>query len=272
MPANHPIFVISDLHLADGGARDNFAVRDREQQFGLFLDHVAARQAELIINGDLFEFWQASLSRVLVHRRALLDRLADMQAKYVVGNHDADLAAFITDTAVNTDFLVHPSFERMCGPFERTINDRKFRFMHGHEVDEANRGDVPGWGRIFAILAGIFEDAHRSPIFSTGQTVEGELEKLVEDFRNRFSDAMRGLWDWLAKQLGKESGALRWPDARDELTPAQNPSRAEEMMEKYEQHKEANGYHIAIVGHTHKPGRRGDWYFNSGSWTDDTAR
>jgi hypothetical protein len=30
--------------------------------------------------------------------------------------------------------------------------------------------------------------------------------------------------------------------------------------------RQAEGYDIAIVGHTHEPGRMGDWYFNTGSW------
>lgn len=41
---NHSIFVISDLHMGDGGARDNFALNNREEQLGLFLDYVASQQ------------------------------------------------------------------------------------------------------------------------------------------------------------------------------------------------------------------------------------
>ena len=31
--------------------------------------------------------------------------------------------------------------------------------------------------------------------------------------------------------------------------------------------RDKGGYEIAVLGHTHKAGRIGDWYFNSGSWT-----
>jgi UDP-2,3-diacylglucosamine pyrophosphatase LpxH len=269
MTADRPIFVISDLHMGDGGPRDNFAVRDRETQFGLFLDFVADQQGELIINGDLFEFWQASLSRVLLRRKALLDRLAEMQPVYVVGNHDADLAAFILDTSIDSSFLVHPLLRRLSGPFDRVIHGRRFHFMHGHEADPFNRGDAPSWGRIFAIFAGILEDANGGPILSTGQTVEEEVEKLAADFASTFSGIMEQLWDWRVSRLGRGPGGLPLPHPQGELTPAQNPVRAEEMLEAYQRHKDANGYAVAIVGHTHRPGRRGNWYFNSGSWAGE---
>lgn len=256
MPTNRSIFVVSDLHLGDGGARDNFTVGNREGQFRLFLDHVAGQQGELIINGDMFEFWQVSLGSALVKRQALLDRLAKMKATYVVGNHDADLAAFI-----GTGVICHPFFERMCRPFERTVNDCRMKFMHGHEVDPFNSGDVPGWGRILTILAGIFEDRNGSPLLSSGETVEEVL--------NEFGEALLGLWKLMLARVARRTDGAALPDPKNELTPAQNPSRIEGMLDKYKRDKEANGYDVAIVGHTHQPGRRGDWYFNSGSWATE---
>ena len=117
MGNNATVFVISDLHMGDGGPRDNFAVGDRSRQLDLFLEMVAARQAELVILGDLFDFWQMNLSRVVTLRLPLLDRLAALNALYVVGNHDADLAYFI-----GTGLLSHRFFQRMSGPLE--TNDR----------------------------------------------------------------------------------------------------------------------------------------------------
>ena len=119
MADNHPIFVISDLHMGDGGARDNFPLNDREKELDSFLDYVAGQQGELIVLGDLFEFWQMNLSKIVMKHLPLLDRLAAMNATYVVGNHDADLDGF-----VGTGFLSHPLFQRMCGPFERQIGEQ----------------------------------------------------------------------------------------------------------------------------------------------------
>ena len=99
------IFVISDLHMGDGGPRDNFAAGDKEQQLDLFIDFVKKENGELIIVGDLFEFWQASLGKVLVMRRPLIDRLSNMGATFVIGNHDSDLEALIGSDILGPRFF-----------------------------------------------------------------------------------------------------------------------------------------------------------------------
>ena len=62
MAGSRPVVVISDLHLGDRGPRDSFAVGDREKQLTLFLDFVDQQQGELVVLGDLFEFWQMNVS------------------------------------------------------------------------------------------------------------------------------------------------------------------------------------------------------------------
>jgi UDP-2,3-diacylglucosamine pyrophosphatase LpxH len=248
-----PVLAISDLHMGDGGPRDNFAVGGRPQQLALFLDHVRAEGGQLVIVGDLFEFWQASLSKVLVHNLPLLDRLAELQSTYVLGNHDADLADFI-----DHPLLAHPIFARMSGPCTRTIGRRRFRFMHGHEVDPFNASPNPSWGRMLAIFARIFEDRIGSPLMPTGESVEDVLDS--------FGQTVLRLWNWLAERLHPEVGNVKPSSPKDELTPAQNPARARQMLAHYAADRQAQGYDVAIVGHTHQPGRIGDWYFNTGSW------
>ena len=259
MSRERATFVISDLHMGDGGPRDNFSVGNRESEFAQFLNYVTAEGGELLILGDLFEFWQVGLGRAIVNRRKLLDRLADMGAVYVLGNHDVDLRAFV---GTASDFISHPFFKNMCDKFDRAINGSTFRFMHGHEVDPFNKGDSPGWGRILTIFAGIFEDKNGSPILAGGETVEGALES--------FGENMLRLWNWLVNKLKKSVSGGDSPSPKNELTPAQNPDRAEEMLLAYWQDRKANGYDVAVVGHTHVPGRIGDWYFNSGSWVGAT--
>ncbi len=61
-----PIFCVSDLHLCDRGFRDNFAVEGREARFYKFLDYVEAERGQLYVLGDLFDFWQANMSRAVV--------------------------------------------------------------------------------------------------------------------------------------------------------------------------------------------------------------
>ena len=60
----------------------------REERFYKFLDYVEAEGGQLYVLGDLFDFWQANMSRAVVAYLDLLTRLDKMQAVYVVGNHD----------------------------------------------------------------------------------------------------------------------------------------------------------------------------------------
>jgi UDP-2,3-diacylglucosamine pyrophosphatase LpxH len=253
MTDNHSIFVISDLHMGDGGVRDNFPLNNREAELDAFLEFVAGQQGELIILGDLFEFWQMNMSRIVMTRMPILDRLAAMNATYVLGNHDADLDAF-----VGTNFLAHPLFQRMCGPFTTTIGGRQFRFMHGHEVDAGNRDDWPEKGRIYCILAGLFEDRNQSPVYPNGNYVEDDLERIGE--------GLLGPWAAVASKIGRFMRLGGLGIAAEQLTPAQNRGRTKQLLNAYRQDKEASGYDVLIAGHTHQPGRIGNWYFNSGTW------
>jgi len=69
------------------------------------LDYVEQEGGELFILGDLFEFWQANVGRVIVRRMDFLDRLARMGAVYVVGNHDA-----VLEVLIGKGVLAHPFF------------------------------------------------------------------------------------------------------------------------------------------------------------------
>ena len=250
MDAASDIFVISDLHIGDGGPRDNFghAHSTRPEQLVAFLDYVEHEKGELIILGDLLEFWQSSLSKVIVHNLPLLDRFAELEATYVLGNHDADLLHF-----VGKSLLAHPLFASMTGPIERTIAGKRFKFIHGHEVDPFNAGDTPSWGRMMAIFAGICEDKVGSPMLGN-DPLESLLTRIGE---------------WLLKKVANGYAAAKGTitkSAKQELTPAQNAERAAEMLSMYAADREAEGYEVLIAGHTHQPGQMDGWYFNTGSW------
>lgn len=247
--SDRPIFVISDLHIGDGGPRDNFSHGgQRPKQLEKFLDYVAGHNGELIIVGDLLDFWQASFSRVVVKNKKLIDRLGQTDATYVVGNHDIDLVSFIDDK------LLSPAlFQRLSGPFTRKIGGKTFKFMHGHEVDPFNAGDTPSWGRMMAIFAGICEDKVGSPMLQN-EPLESILTRIGEWF-------LKVVADGYAKFKGPKTKS-----AKEQLTPAQNRDRAAEMLAKYAADRQAESYDVAIVGHTHEPGQIGDWYFNTGSW------
>lgn len=253
MPAERDIIIVSDLHIGDGGPRDNFAADNKTEKFNRFLDYVADQRTELMILGDLFEFWQANIGRVLTRHLPLIERLAEMQAVYVVGNHDADF-----EDLIGTNILGHPFFERMTGPFERTIAGKRFKFMHGHELDPFNRDGTPRWGRILAILGGIIEDRKGSPLLSAGGMTEKTLLKIGRSF----------MWMWnKSVNLFEKSGTHEKTHAFEEsLTPAQDPGKIKGIMSLYHYNKRQEGYDFLITGHTHKAGLFQDWYCNSGCW------
>jgi len=239
--------------MGDGGPRDNFAADDKEQQFSLFLDYVETQRAELFILGDLFEFWQSNIGRVLIFRMPLLERFARMGVIYVVGNHDADL-----EDLVGTKLLNHPFFDRMSGPFSRQIGQRTFRFMHGHEVDPFNRDGTPRWGRILSILAGIIEDRKGSPLLSAGGLTEKTLLRISRSF----------MWMWNNSVNWFEKGRADEPhhSVSESLTPAQEPGRVKGILSLYQKDLRQKGYDCLVAGHTHRAGMVGGWYANSGCW------
>lgn len=253
MSAEKDIIVVSDLHIGDGGPRDNFSVDHKTQKFNLFLDFVESGGAELFVLGDLFEFWQANISRVLVHRLSLLDRLARMRAVYVVGNHDADF-----EHLIGTDILGHPFFERMSGPFERTIAGKRFKFMHGHELDPFNRDGTPRWGRILAILGGILEDRKGSPLLSAGGFTEKTLLNISRVFM--------WMWNNSVNLFEKSEKHEKAHSMAESLTPAQDPTKIKGILSLYHNNKLKEGYDYLVAGHTHRAGIFQDWYFNSGCW------
>jgi predicted phosphodiesterase len=182
-----------------------------------------------------------------------LDRLARMQARYVVGNHDADLEDFIGGRLLN-----HPFFERMSGPFSRRIGSKQFKFMHGHELDPFNQDSTPGWGRILAILGGIIEDRKGSPLLSAGGFTEKSLLRVGRGFM--------WIWNMSVNRFEKGLSQQKTASFEDMLTPAQYPEKAKGILALYQKDRVAEGYDILVAGHTHKAGCKGGWYYNSGCW------
>jgi UDP-2,3-diacylglucosamine pyrophosphatase LpxH len=229
---NGPFFVVSDIHKGAGGARDNFAVGHREQQFLNFLDHVDRENGRLVIAGDLLELWQNNISKVLTESEWLFDRFEAMRAVYVLGNHDADLYYFIGQ---NDTWLPHSFFESMCMAANLFVAGKNFRISHGHEADPYCASSTPGIGRITAIYAGLKEDRNGSPMAGKYRTVEsktiGRMDRLVD------------VWHRIC---GK-------------------PDRFRKMNQDLIQDA---GKNIIITGHTHRPGMVEGKLYNCGTWAE----
>jgi UDP-2,3-diacylglucosamine pyrophosphatase LpxH len=226
-----PVFCVSDLHAGDGSPRDNFAVGDKLKQFLAFLDYVESQNGQLIILGDLFEFWQANVSKVVMRHLTLLDRLAKMKACYVVGNHDADLLHFC-----GTRILGHPFFNQMTPACDAVVGGKRFKLVHGHQADPYCASDTPGKGRISAIYSGLWEDRHGSPWINKYETVEeatvGRVERLLSMIHRLLGRADR------FKAMNQRLRTL-YPE-----------------------------YDVIISGHTHRAGAVQPRLFNTGTWAE----
>jgi len=236
-----PIFCVSDLHLCDRGYRDNFAVEGREARFHKFLDFVEAEGGQLYILGDLFDWWQANLSKSMRVYRNLLARLAHMGpvgALWIAGNHDNSLTDFI-GSEIKLRGIELPA---MSKAFEATIGGRRFAFLHGHESDPYCCDLNPGTGEITAIISGLFEDRNRGPFTRNRHAVEDEFVGALEGALT--------LWRKLTLQHG----------------------RLDEMIDGVEAWRIEAGADVVVYGHTHEAGHIGDCHFNTGTWsrTNDT--
>ena len=87
-----PTYCVSDLHLCDRGPRDNFCFRGSGAAVPSFLNLVERNRGRLLILGDLFDWWQVPVGSAVTAYLPLLDRLAQMGATWIVGNHDNALA------------------------------------------------------------------------------------------------------------------------------------------------------------------------------------
>jgi UDP-2,3-diacylglucosamine pyrophosphatase LpxH len=251
------VFVVSDLHMGDRSPKDNLCLANREAMFNQFLDYVTDQRGQLIILGDLFELLRYPLDGIVACRRGLLDRLAGMDAIYVPGNHDEDL-----ESLIGADDLPHPFFERMSHAFVQHVGEKRFKFMHGHEVDPLITSGIQGISRMIGAVAYLLEFRQGACILSN----DGLTDALLE-----IGERVLELWSRLSRRMNR---ALRECCNRmppEQMTLLSRHFRTRRMLGRYHQDRTLGLYDIAIVGHTHKAGFLDDWYFNSGSWTGSNS-
>jgi predicted phosphodiesterase len=176
-----------------------------------------------------------------------------MDTVYVPGNHDED-----TTRLVDTGGVPHPFFAGTARAFVQHIGDRRFKFMHGHEVDPLAHAGVQSVGRMIGKVAYLCEFRPGTCLLSNDAVI-GLLEEAGEQLLH--------VWTWLTAGINtalRESCSMLPAGRMRFLT---RPIRTQHMLTRYFRDKAEGLYDIAIVGHTHQAGTCGDWYFNSGSWT-----
>jgi len=232
---------------------DNLRRAGREPLFSGFLDYVEKQHGQLIILGDCFELLRYPLENIILRRRDLLDRLAAMRTVYVPGNHDEDVLSLI-----DMYRPPHPFFARTSMAFTQCIGDRRFRFMHGHEIDPLMNAGWKNLGRMIGAMTHRYElrREHRALARATfgggSRTTDDPVVRLRSRLRRRVNKALR-------------EGRVRMSAEKVRLLTRQ--IRTQRMITHYYGDKIDDLYDVAVVGHTHYAATFGDWFFNSGSWT-----
>ncbi len=249
MASDKSIYIISDLHIGNGSYLDQFRRARAEPLLLKFLDFVASQQGQLMILGDLMELWRFPVGQVVDHRGRLLDRLSQANPIYIPGNHDIKLTQMDGQT-------LHPFLSRIQDPLTTEIGDKRFRFMHGHEIDPLISD------RVYSKTI----PRYMIPAFALKDNIcratGGKLSELFLEGTEYYFRLMHNL-------RGHPTGRIHPEliEARKRIEQPHKPSiHAYGMLSRYLHDKDKNDYDVTIVGHSHKVGRYGNWYFNSGCW------
>ncbi|MFC1853312.1 metallophosphoesterase [candidate division CSSED10-310 bacterium] len=127
-PLGHqPVFIISDLHLGSGSKFDRF---NKAAKLVRLLKVIEKLNATLIINGDFFDFWQATPKNVFIKYREILWELIRIKRVIlIVGNHDSWLENFNHQRFLMPNISVMPSYHDP---------GNNIYIEHGHRGDPIN--------------------------------------------------------------------------------------------------------------------------------------
>ena len=126
-------YFISDIHLGAGNKKSE---KIKERALLNFLDHVGQYGDQLVIVGDLFDFWfeyRSVIPRGYTRAICGLARLRELgkEIHYVAGNHDFWMRNFLNK---ELGFKIH------YDDFELEMNDKRFYIMHGDGVAKHDKG------------------------------------------------------------------------------------------------------------------------------------
>ena len=222
--SSRPVFLTSDVHL---GA----VPPETERSFHRWIETAATEASEILINGDLFDFWFEYRNSIPGGHTRTLDLLTRVVADGIPitlmgGNHDWWGGRHLTE---QVGLIFHQD------PIVRDVAGKRTLIAHG---DGLGRGDMG-----YKILRWLL----RSPL-------------TVASFRQ----LPHGLGEWLGARVSRTNerrGSGHGP----------NPERVRELrtwaLEKLD---EDPSLELIALGHTHQPevteARTGRWILNSGDW------
>jgi len=133
------VIVLSDLHMGPGDGRDDFCA---DVPLVGRLRRWHSQGKEIVLAGDTFELWQATIAEVEAAHPRACQAIEDYVDWIVAGNHD--------------------SVPRLCGkPVIDAYHTKAGTLVvHGHQHDRFNSGRLQWVGRTGAWLAGKAELLH----------------------------------------------------------------------------------------------------------------
>lgn len=154
-------YLLSDLHLGGDGELQHCDFAD---EFVAFLDGLGrnGEDAELILGGDTFGFWElttvegtAKLDAIVAHHQPIFAALKDAGARVritlMVGNHDYDLACVPGFAERLAEYNLHLDTSISL---KREMLGRTIWIEHGQQVDPFNAS--PDYGNRYALPVGYF--------------------------------------------------------------------------------------------------------------------
>jgi len=221
---NKPVLLASDVHL---GATPP----SHRRAFLSWLDFAAAEASEIIINGDLFDFWFEYRWGVTRGHDDVLAKLREIVGSgvpvtLVGGNHDWWGGSYLRDE-VGVEFLEEAVIREIAG--------RRTLLAHGDGLGEGDAGYLA------------LRDVLRSPVtrFAFGLLPVSLGDRIASGVSHT-----EDRWEqWGEAQQARSAVLEEWA----ELTLAADPE-----------------LEMVLLGHTHLPILRevdpGCWYVNSGDW------
>jgi len=115
--------VVSDLHL---GTADS-----QKDAFIDFIDGLEDDVCDLVLLGDIFDFWRRDAVGVLLENADVIHKLLSLEPRvnvfFVVGNHDFHLIEF-PESHFGRKF-------NLCRDLSLEYGKTKYRFIHGHQLE-----------------------------------------------------------------------------------------------------------------------------------------
>ncbi|MBX2803591.1 MAG: hypothetical protein KTR31_38285 [Myxococcales bacterium] len=263
IPADRPIYLISDLHVGDATPADVFFGKDRH--LIALVDRVEQEDGLLVVVGDAIDFHQAwSMTRVLRAHQELFSALSRLAQNgrlyYVIGNHDYEINLF------------HEILQfRVCD--ELIIGDDEVLVVHGWQFDPYLKDAIEhdhGWAtNIHHLVERWLGTWLRIPL--------GEF--YTKSNRLMFWLAHKGAW--LANAYASTMARVGYPRSAENLNRYLTYWARSNMGDPMAIFRPAcqalvdGPWHTVVCGHSHLPGivpveggeDRQLRYVNTGSWT-----